>query len=274
MQLVTTTEGVGRVEDGGVALLAGAGPDLGVALTEHGSLDPLRRASVLRRVALDDITLLAPVVRPGKVWAVGFNFPNHVTEVGGTVHDEPLVFVKVTSSVIGGGGTIRLPAIAPEQVDFEGEMAVVIGRRATAVSAANAWAHVAGITACNDVSARDVQRSTGNFGLAKSFDTFTPLGGGLVTLDEYDDPDDVGIRTTVDGKIRQQDRTTNLLFPVPYVLEYLSRFTTLEPGDIVTTGSPAGAGIADGRYLSDGSVVSVEVEHVLPLVNWVAAPRS
>lgn len=182
-----------------------------------------------------------------------------------------MVFVKVTSSMLAPGGTIRLPAAAPGQVDFEGEVAVVVGRRATAVRAAAAWAHLAGVTACNDVSARDVQFRTENFGLAKSFDTFCPLGGSLVTVDEYDDPDDIGIATDVDGERRQDDRTRNLLFSIPEIVEYLSRYTTLEPGDVITTGSPAGAGIADGRYLRDGSVVEVRVEHVLPLVNRVAA---
>src|SRR5439155_16458277 len=123
-------------------------------------------------------------------------------------------FVKVTSSVVASGAVVRLPQAAAAKVDFEGEVAVVIGRRAASVAAADAWSHVAGITACDDVTARDVQRGTGNFGLAKSFDTFTPLGGSLVTVDEYDDPDDIGLRTVVDGRERQSARTADLVHGV------------------------------------------------------------
>lgn len=271
MQLVTTTAGIGRLEDGGVALLDVPWPDLGAVLAEHESLEVLGAAAVRERSTLEALTLRAPVPRPGKVWAVGFNYKQHVAEVGGDEQDEPLVFVKVTSAVIAGGDPVRLPPVAPEQVDYEGEVALVIGRRATSVPAAEAWRHVAGITACNDISARDVQFATGNFGLAKSFDTFCPLGGSIATLDEYDDPDDIGITTDVDGDRRQDDRTRNLLFPVPAMIEYLSKHTTLEPGDVISTGSPAGSGIADGRFLRDGSHVEIRVERVLPLVNRVVA---
>lgn len=269
MRLVTTREGIGRLEDGGVALLDVPWPDLGAVLADGESFEPLASAAVLERRPLEDVVLRPPVPRPGKVWAAGFNYRLHVAEVGGEERSEPLVFVKVTSSVIGPGEEIRLPAIAPEQVDFEGEVALVIGLRAASVEPSDAWSHVAGITACNDVSARDVQFATGNFGLAKSFDTFTPLGGSIATLDEYDDPDDIGVSTVVDGELRQDDRTANLLFPVPEILAYLSRHTTLESGDVISTGSPAGAGIADGRYLRAGAVVEVRVEHVLPLRNPV-----
>jgi 2-keto-4-pentenoate hydratase/2-oxohepta-3-ene-1,7-dioic acid hydratase in catechol pathway len=115
-----------------------------------------------------------------------------------------------------------------------------------------------------------VQFGTGNFGLAKSFDTFTPLGGSLVTVDEYDDPDDIGLTTRVDGEVRQDARTNDLVFPVPALIAYLSRHTTLEPGDVISTGTPAGVGVVDGRFLRQGSVVDIRVERVLPLVNEVA----
>ena len=130
---------------------------------------------------------------------------------------------------------------------------------------------MAGITACDDLTARDVQRGTGNFGLAKSFDGFCPLGASLVTLDEYDDPDDLGVTTLVDGEVRQDARTTDLVFAVPELVEYLSRHTTLEPGDVISTGTPSGVGEPDGRFLRAGSVVEVRVERVLPLVNEVVA---
>jgi 2-keto-4-pentenoate hydratase/2-oxohepta-3-ene-1,7-dioic acid hydratase in catechol pathway len=267
VQLLTTTDGIGRVEDGGVALLDVPWPDLGAVLAEHEAFDVLGSAPVRRRAGVDEVVLRAPVPRPGKVWAVGLNYRAHAAETGREPPTEPMVFIKVTSSVVGGGVSIRLPAAAPDKVDFEGEVAIVIGRRATSVAEADAWSHVAGITACNDVSARDVQRGTGNFGLAKSFDTFTPLGGSVVTVDEYDDPDDIGLTTLVDGEVRQDGRTDDLVFPVPALIAYLSRHTTLEPGDVISTGTPAGVGEPHGRFLRPGSVVDIRVERVLPLVN-------
>jgi 2-keto-4-pentenoate hydratase/2-oxohepta-3-ene-1,7-dioic acid hydratase in catechol pathway len=269
VQLVSTAEGVGRIEPEGVALLDVPGPDLGAVLAEHESLEVLATAGVRRVVALDSVRLLPPVVRPGKVWAVGLNYRSHASETGRDLPSEPMVFVKVTSAVVGTVTPVRLPAIAPAKVDFEGEVAVVIGRRASSVRAADAWSHVAGITACDDLTARDVQRGTGNFGLAKSFDGFCPLGASLVTPDEYADPDDIGLATLVDGEVRQEARTADLVFGVPELLEYLSARTTLEPGDVVSTGTPAGVGEPHGRFLAAGSVVEVRVERVLPLVNEV-----
>jgi 2-keto-4-pentenoate hydratase/2-oxohepta-3-ene-1,7-dioic acid hydratase in catechol pathway len=254
-----------------VALLDVPWPDLGAVLAEHGSLAPLADATVRSRAALDDVVLQAPVRRPGKVWAVGLNYRSHAAETGRELPTEPMVFIKVTSAVVGTDVDVCLPATAPARVDFEGEVAVVIGRRATSVAAADAWSHVAGITACDDLTARDVQRGTGNFGLAKSFDGFCPLGASLVTLEEYADPDDIGLTTLVDGEVRQDARTTDLVFAVPELIEYLSRHTTLEPGDVVSTGTPAGVGEPDGRFLAVGSTVEVRVERVLPLVNRVVA---
>jgi 2-keto-4-pentenoate hydratase/2-oxohepta-3-ene-1,7-dioic acid hydratase in catechol pathway len=269
MQLVTTSGGVGRIDDGEVALLDVPFPDLGAVLWAHESLQPLASAPVSRRVPLGEVELRAPVPRPGKVWAIGVNYRSHAAETGREPPSTPMVFVKVTSAVIGSGQPIRIPPAAPEQVDYEGEVAVVIGRRATRVQAADAWAHVAAVTACDDVTARDVQRGTGNFGLAKSFDTFCPLGGSLVTMDEYGDPDDIGLTTLVDGEERQQARTSDLVFGVPELVEYLSRHTTLEPGDVISTGTPSGVGVVSGRFLTPGARVEVRVERVLPLVNEV-----
>jgi 2-keto-4-pentenoate hydratase/2-oxohepta-3-ene-1,7-dioic acid hydratase in catechol pathway len=271
VQLVTTTAGLGRLEDGEVALLDVPWPDLGAVLTEHGSFTPLAAARVRARVPLGGAVLRSPVLRPGKVWAVGLNYRSHAAETGRDLPTEPMVFIKVTSAVVGTGADVALPAAAPARVDFEGEVAVVIGRRATSVAAADAWAHVAGITACDDLTARDVQRGTGNFGLAKSFDGFCPLGGSVVTLDEYDDPDDLGLTTLVDGEVRQDARTTDLVFGIPELIEYLSRHTTLEPGDVISTGTPAGVGEPAGRFLTAGVIVEIRVERVLPLVNRVVA---
>ena len=271
MQYVTTTDGIGRVEGDEVVLLDTPWAELGSLLWERATLAPLESAAVRRRAPLDGVVLRSPVPRPGKVWAVGLNYRSHAAETGRDLPSEPMVFVKVTSAVVGRGDPIVLPPAAPEKVDFEGEVAVVIGRRATGVTEATAWSYVAGITACNDVTARDVQRGTGNFGLAKSFDSFCPLGGSLVTVDEYDDPDAIGLTTLVNGEVRQQARTDDLVFGVPALLAYLSRHTTLEPGDVVSTGTPAGVGEPAGRFLAPGDVIEVRVDGVVPLVNQVSA---
>ena len=270
MQLVSTTDGIGRLDGDEVALLDVVEPDLGAHLWAHGTLDGVTGAAVRRRLSLVDTTVLAPLPRPGKVWAIGLNYHSHAAETGRQAPSEPMVFIKTTSSVVGHGAPVVLPAAAPASVDFEGEVAVVIGRRASSIRADDAWSHVVGITACDDVTARDVQAGTGNFGLAKSFDTFTPLGSTLTTLDEYGDPDDIGLETLVNGEVRQSARTTDLVHDVGAILAYLSRFTTLEPGDVVSTGTPAGVGVVSGTFLQPGDVVEVRVEHVSPLVNQVA----
>jgi 2-keto-4-pentenoate hydratase/2-oxohepta-3-ene-1,7-dioic acid hydratase in catechol pathway len=271
VQLVSTSDGIGRLEDDEVALLEVAEPDLSAHLWAHGSLERVAAARERRRLPLADATLLAPLPRPGKVWAIGLNYHSHAAETGREAPSEPMVFIKTTSSVVGHGAQVVLPAAAPSKVDFEGEVAVVVGRRATSVRAEDAWAHVVGLTACDDVTARDIQSGTGNFGLAKSFDTFTPLGTSLTTLDSYADPDDVGLETLVNGEVRQRARTTDLVHDVGAIIAYLSRFTTLEPGDVVSTGTPAGVGVVTGTFLRPGDEVEVRVEGVAPLVNRVAA---
>lgn len=273
MQLVTTTDGIGRLEEGEVALLDLPHPDLSALLWAEGSLDLAVAAGERRRLQLADTALRSPLPRPGKVWAIGLNYHSHARETGREAPAEPMVFIKTTSSVVAHGTSVVLPAAAPGAVDFEGEVAVVLGRRASSIRAEDAWDHVVGITACNDVTARDVQSGTGNFGLAKSFDTFTPLGASLTTLDHYRDPQDIGLETLVNGEVRQTARTTDLVHDVPAILAYLSRFTTLEPGDVVSTGTPAGVGVVTGTFLQPGDVVEVRVEGVSPLVNDVVASR-
>jgi 2-keto-4-pentenoate hydratase/2-oxohepta-3-ene-1,7-dioic acid hydratase in catechol pathway len=276
MKLVSTDGGVGRVDGEEIAVLDTPWAHLGglLAATPGGpgssGLEALAAAPVKHRLPLAGTPLLPVVPRPGKVWAVGLNYRTHIAEMGRVVPADPVVFVKVTSSVVGPGDAVRRPVLAPDRVDFEGEVAVVIGRRASSVAEADAWSYVAGITACDDVTARDVQEASGNFGLAKSFDTFCPLGASLATPDEYADPDDVGLETIVDGQTRQRSRTSDLLFPVPFLVSWLSRHTTLEPGDVISTGTPAGVGHPEGRYLQPGSTVEIRVEGVLPLVNGIA----
>jgi 2-keto-4-pentenoate hydratase/2-oxohepta-3-ene-1,7-dioic acid hydratase in catechol pathway len=279
--LVGSAEGrVARRSGDVVELLGLPFASLGDALLAGVGVRELRAAPVLRRVPLESVRLGAPVPSPRVVWAVGLSYREHAQEarehgVTDPSAGGPALFLKASSSVIGCGEQIVLPALAPERVDYEGEVAVVIGTRGGAVTAGDAWDHVLGLTAANDVSARDVQEGAFFGGVpdpskAKSFDTFTPLGPWVATPDEFDDRDDVGLRTLVNGEVRQQARTSMLIHPIASVVAAVSRFATLRPGDVILTGTPAGVGLARGEYLAEGDEVRVEVEVVGTLRNDVA----
>jgi len=273
-RLVSTTGGVGRLtDDGTVALLNSPYPDLGRALEAGCTTADLAAAPVREQVPLGTVALLAPIPRPSKIWAVGFGYRQHRAEVGFVEEiNEPMIFMKAPSSVIGTDQDIRLPRVAPSEVDYEGELGVVIGRRLSDVTEAEARAALAGYTICNDVSARDVQKGRvpgrrADVSAAKSFDTFTPMGPCLATLDEFPDPDDLHLRTWVDGDLRQDVCTSDLIHPVADIVSYLSRQTTLEPGDVVLTGTPAGVGHPEGRFLRPGSTVRIAIDGIGELTN-------
>jgi 2-keto-4-pentenoate hydratase/2-oxohepta-3-ene-1,7-dioic acid hydratase in catechol pathway len=273
---VSTDRGLGRAEHDTIILLDLPGATLDEAFRAGATADDLAVAREIGTVAAEDVALRAPVRLPGRMWAIAFAYAEHKIEVGRSEVDaEPFAFLKASSSITDPGSAIRLPGLAPDRVDYEGEVAVVIGRSAVDIAEDAAWDHVLGFTAANDVSARDVQkRGLYNGGKpdpskAKSFDTFTPLGPSVCTLDEYADPADVGLRTVVDGVECQRARTTQLLFSVPRIVSFLSRFGELRPGDVILTGTPSGVGHPEGRFLAPGSVVQVEVEGVGVLENVV-----
>jgi 2-keto-4-pentenoate hydratase/2-oxohepta-3-ene-1,7-dioic acid hydratase in catechol pathway len=209
----------------------------------------------------DGLELLAPAA-PSKVICVGRNYREHAAEFDNEVPAEPLLFMKPPSSVIGPGAAIHYPSISA-RVDPEAELVVVIGREAHRVSAADAMAHVGGYTCGNDVTARDIQKSDGQWTRGKGFDTFCPIGPWIET--ELD-PGDLRVSCTVDGELRQDGRTRDLIFPIPFLIEYISRFTRLLPGDLIMTGTPAGVG-----PMEVGSTVTVEVEGIGALSNPVTA---
>jgi len=276
--LFVTEAGIARRGDDCLAVLDLPHPDLGELLLDPDGLRRAASASTVARLPVD-APLVTPFPRPGKVWITGLNYPSHAAEVGieGTPR-EPLIFCCAGTAATGPGSPIVLPGVAPSAVDYEGEVAVVIARRASSVPTERAWDYVGGVTACNDVSARDVQRRAlegrgVDVALAKSFDSFKPLGPGLLTLDELDDRDDITLETRVNGELRQQDRTGNLMFGVAELVAFTSRYTTLEPGDVISTGSPAGAGFISGTFLAPGDVVQVDVgDRLGPLTNRVIAP--
>jgi 2-keto-4-pentenoate hydratase/2-oxohepta-3-ene-1,7-dioic acid hydratase in catechol pathway len=214
------------------------------------------------------VHLLAPIPRPGKIIGVARNYPDHARELGSAEFpQEPVLFLKAPSAVIGPEEPIVLPR-ASQQVDYEGELAVVIGRAARDVHPDDALSHVVGYMPANDVTARDFQHVRGQAFLGKSCDGFAPFGPALVTADEVPDPQDLGLRTSLSGTIVQSARTKEMIFPVQELVAFASRFMTLEPGDVLLTGTPAGVGKAQKppRWLRDGDVVEVEIERLGRLV--------
>ena len=209
---------------------------------------------------LDDVRLLAPVL-PSKVVAVGRNYADHAREMGAEPPAEPVLFLKPSTAVVGHGDPIAYPVKLTQRVDYEGELAVIIGRLCREVPAAQAAEVIFGYTCANDVTARDLQARDGQWTRAKGFDTFCPLGPWI----ESDaDPADLKLTTAVNGEVRQQARTSQLLYDVPALVEYVSTVMTLLPGDVLLTGTPAGVG-----PLEDGDEVSVTIENIGSLRNTV-----
>jgi 2,4-didehydro-3-deoxy-L-rhamnonate hydrolase len=222
--------------------------------------------------ATDGLQLLAPVPRPGKVVAIGRNYRAHADEEGVEPPDAPLIFAKWPSSVVGHGAEIRWDPSLTGQVDYEAELAVVIGRRARHVTVDQALDFVLGYTCLNDVSARDLQFGDGQWTRGKSLDTFCPMGPALVTTDEIGDPQDLSICCIVDGERVQEANTSQMYFSVAQVISHCSAAFTLEPGDVIATGTPAGVGVfrEPPRFLTAGQVVTVEIERIGRLENRCA----
>lgn len=207
--------------------------------------------------------MIRPVpVQPSKILCIGRNYADHAAELGHEVPAEPLVFMKPPSALVGSGEAIVLPSLS-ERVDFEGELAVVIGKQCRHVAEADAMGVVMGYTLLNDVTARDLQKKDGQWTRAKGFDTFAPCGPVLVT---DLDVSDLAIKTLVNGEVKQSGRTSQLIFPIPRLIAYLSRVMTLMPGDVISTGTPSGVG-----PLKPGDVVEVWAEGIGSLVNPVVA---
>ncbi len=242
-------------------------------LVENSEVYPLRGDLAAGDLALEEAepavslerAILLPPVAPSKIVCVGRNYKEHAAELGNQMPAEPLLFLKPPSAVVGPGETIELPPVS-ERVEHEGEVAVVIGRRARRLhDGEDPLSYVLGYTCLNDVTARDLQRRDVQFTRGKSFDTFCPVGPYVVT---GLDPLDLLVETRVDGELRQSARTSAMAFPVPFLLRYISRVMTLEPGDLIATGTPAGVG-----PLLEGQTVEVSVEGIGTLRNGVRAAR-
>lgn len=221
-------------------------------------------------LALADVELLAPVPRPGKYFGVGLNYADHIAETGLEKPEFPTFFNKQTTCVIGPGQAIHRPRIS-DKLDYEGELGLVIGRRCRHVTQDQAQFVIGGYLICNDVTVRDWQARSATWTLGKSFDTHGPVGPWIVTPGEIGDPHNLNLRTWVNAEQRQSSNTRYLIFDCYYLVEYLSTVMTLEPGDIIATGTCGGVGVRmkPRGYMKPGDVVRVEIEKIGVLENPV-----
>jgi 2-keto-4-pentenoate hydratase/2-oxohepta-3-ene-1,7-dioic acid hydratase in catechol pathway len=238
--------------------------------------------AIATTVALAEVQLIAPLPQPRRnLWCVGRNYHAHARELKASVFKDntatvdawPIVFTKVPETVVGPGCAVQLPTGVSTQIDYEAELLLVIGRGGRNIARADAMAHVFGYSIVNDVTARDVQMRHGQWDLGKSFDTFCPMGPWIVTADELDGSD-TRVRCWVNGELRQDARTTELIFDLPTLVQTCSRGITLYPGDVIATGTPAGVGMgmSPPRWLGDGDVVRIEIDGIGVLENrFVAA---
>ncbi|HBY62350.1 MAG TPA: 5-oxopent-3-ene-1,2,5-tricarboxylate decarboxylase [Solibacterales bacterium] len=257
---------------GQVAPLAAAG--LNCCVSALGALDKVREyaASNPATIPLSSVKLMAPIPRPPKLICVGLNYRDHAIESKMEIPKVPTIFNKFPNVVIAPGDPIVLPANS-EKPDYEAEFAFVIGKGGRHIKAERWHEHVAAYTMVNDVSARDFQMATTQWLMGKTFDTFAPMGPYLVTADEIPDPHALDISLEIDGEVLQSSNTRELIFGVPQLVEYLSSVVTLEPGDVVSTGTPSGVGFArkPPRWLKPGDSVVVKVAGLGELRNPVVA---
>lgn len=245
--------------------------------SDHPAADVLREALAAgvnlqtadgTAVSLTDCDLLAPVSNPSKFLGVGLNYADHAAESGMELPSEPTLFVKTTNSIIGPGDTIVLDSGTSAEVDFEVELAFVVGRRARDVSEGSADEYLLGYTICNDVTARDAQFSDGQWTRSKSFDTFAPIGPWIVSTADVD-IDDIRLTTRINDELLQDGSTSELVFSPSQLVAYITQFMTLEAGDVITTGTPPGVGFArtPPRFLTSGDEIVMEVEGIGVLRN-------
>lgn len=223
-------------------------------------------------IPLVKVKLEPPILKPGKIICVGLNYRDHIVESGMDIPEFPTIFAKYSNVVIGPNDPIVIPKVT-YQVDWEGELGFIIGKTAKHISMSDAMDYIAGYVVFNDVSGRDYQLRVSQWTIGKTFDTFGPMGPALVTTDEVQDPSNLNIRTLVDDEIVQESNTKQLIFNVPYLLSFLSSVMTLQPGDLVSTGTPAGVGFAfePKRFMLPGQTIRVEIEKLGTLANPVIA---
>lgn len=272
MKLVTFKQNDGAIRGG---VLAGKTIR---RLPESGSDDVLSyvssggRGSLGEEIPLSEVTLLAPLQRPPRIFGIGLNYRDHAAESKMAVQSVPTVFLKLSSSITGPDSDVLLPPDAT-QPDYEAELAVVIGKPGRRISKENWRDHVLGYTIVNDVSARGVQLATSQWTLGKSFPTFTPMGPWIVTSDELADPHNLDISLTLNGEVMQHANTRDLIFPIPELIAHISSIVPLEPGDVISTGTPSGVGLGRNpqRWLRPDETMVIEIEGIGTLRNRTRA---
>lgn len=280
MKLATFTHAgstrIGIVEGDEVVDLSVAAPDLPrdmLSFLEAGP-DAMQTAHRAlghgKRIPLEQIHLEAPIARPPKFLAIGLNYADHVAESGMETPEHVMIFNKQSTCVTGPTDPVHVPKVS-HVLDYEGELGVVIGKRGRHVSRENAADYIAGYVIVDDVTVRDWQFHTPTWTMGKSFDTHGPIGPWIVTTDEITDPHQLALRTYVNDELRQESNTKNLIFDCFYLVEHISKAFTLEPGDIITTGTPGGAGLLrkPPQLLKDGDVVRVEIDGIGQIENPV-----
>jgi 2-keto-4-pentenoate hydratase/2-oxohepta-3-ene-1,7-dioic acid hydratase in catechol pathway len=223
-------------------------------------------------IALDKVKLLAPIPNPPRIFGIGVNYADHAAETGTRMRDVPTVFMVLSSAVVGPGTNVVLPR-SSWQVDYEAELAVVIGKGGHRIPASQWEEHVFGYTIMNDVSARDVQRATSQWTLAKSFPTFAPMGPWVVSKDVIANPHTLNISLTIGGEKLQNSNTSHLIYKIPELIEYLSNIVPLQVGDVISTGTPAGVGLGrtPQRWLRAGEEMIIEIDGIGELRNPIVA---
>lgn len=282
MKLATFTEGgrtrIGVVEDARIADVGAADPAIPADMTALLKQGAAGRAAIDRALAtaprrpLAEVRLEAPVPRPGKFLAVGLNFADHIKEIGADVPKFPSTFAKMATCINGPYDPVHRPRVS-DSLDYEGELGLVIGRRCRHVPKERGLEVIAGYVVVNDLTVRDWVGLTPQVVIPKSFDTHGPFGPWITTVDAVPDPQTLAIRTTVNGELRQDSSTAQMIFSCADLIALLSQAVTLEPGDVITTGTPPGVGIgfSPKRYLQPGDVVRVEIEGLGHIENRVVA---
>jgi 2-keto-4-pentenoate hydratase/2-oxohepta-3-ene-1,7-dioic acid hydratase in catechol pathway len=223
-------------------------------------------------ISVDDVTLLAPVLSPPKIVCLGLNYKDHAAEQGKDIPDEPILFMKPRTAIIGPDQPIIRPK-SVRQLDYEVELAIVIGQKGKNISVSETKKHIFGYTAFNDISARDIQFKDKQWTRGKGFDTFAPMGPCITTTNQIEDPNNLSVRTKVNDELRQNSSTKNMVFNIYEIVHRLSQVMTLEPGDIIATGTPAGVGVfmkPKPKFLSPGDSIEIEIEKIGTLRNTVS----
>jgi 2-keto-4-pentenoate hydratase/2-oxohepta-3-ene-1,7-dioic acid hydratase in catechol pathway len=279
MKLVTFAKGdfgprPGLVVDGGIVDLSAEGFKDSIAFMAAAPSVQADVAKSKATISMDGAKLLAPVPAPPRIFGIGVNYAEHAAESKTETQAVPTVFIVLSSSVVGPGDEVVLPK-ASTKVDYEAELAVVIGKPGYQIKAEQAMEHVFGYTIMNDVSARDVQRATTQWSLGKSFPTFAPMGPWVVSKDEVADPHTLNISLEIGGEKLQNSNTRLLIFKIPALIEYISGITPLQVGDVISTGTPAGVGMGRSpqRWLKSGEETVIEIQGIGELRNPLVAEK-